>query len=89
VRRWWPRAVLTSAAPARPARQLPVLAFASTNLGPDWVGRVRAAANTFGGARAMVLELPGYGHLDVLVGETAARDVYQPALAWLAGGALR
>ena len=55
------------AAPRR-GRTLPVLAFASTNMGPAWVERVRSAAQAFGGERATVRELAGYGHLDVLVG---------------------
>lgn len=82
--RWWPRASLGSAAPDHPAHTVPVLAFASTNLGPAWVERVRSAARTFGGPGAVVRELPTYGHLDVLVGRRAPRDVFRPTLDWLA-----
>jgi len=32
-----------------------------------------------------VRALPGYGHLDVLVGGRAAQDVFEPARAWLTG----
>lgn len=86
--RWWPRAMLGGSAPPDPARPLPVLAFASTRLGPGWVARVRESAQAFGGPQAMVRELPAYGHLDVLVGGSAAREVFTPALRWLqAGGA--
>jgi hypothetical protein len=81
--RWWPRAVLESRAPAAPPHAIPVLAFASTNIGPAWVERVRASAKTYGGADAVVRELPRYGHLDVLVGNNVARDVFEPALTWL------
>lgn len=83
--RWWPRVALDAPSPPAPARTLPVLAFASTNLGPSWVERVRASARTFGGPEAAVHELPGYGHLDVLVGRLAPRAVFEPALAWLEG----
>ena len=82
--RWWPRAATQASAP-RPGRSLPVLAFASTNLGDPWVARVRSAAQAFGGERATVRVLAGYGHLDVLVARTADRDVFEPVLAWLEG----
>jgi hypothetical protein len=82
--RWWPRAALGQSAPRPPAGGLPVLAFASTNLGQLWIDRVRTSAEAFGGQEAIVHTLPGYGHLDVLVGRRAARDVFAPALAWLA-----
>jgi pimeloyl-ACP methyl ester carboxylesterase len=82
--RWWPRAAVHEAAP-RPAQKLPVLAFASVNMGNAWVERVRSAANTFGGSQAVVRELPEYGHLDVLVARTASENVFEPVLAWLEG----
>jgi pimeloyl-ACP methyl ester carboxylesterase len=86
--RWWPRASL-EAGPLteRPTAPVPVLAFASSRLGPEWTERVRASARAFGGPDAVVRELPAYGHLDVLVGRRAARDVFEPSLAWLVGGA--
>jgi len=83
--RWWPRAALDAQAPPRPSRTLPVLAFASTGLGPEWVKRVHDSAEAWGGPSAVVRDLPGYGHLDVLVGRRAAQDVFEPARAWLAG----
>ncbi|HLK11686.1 MAG TPA: hypothetical protein VKW76_09915 [Candidatus Binatia bacterium] len=83
--RWWPRAALDDAPPRPPRTPLPVLAFASTRLGPAWVERVRASARAWGGPGAEVRELPGYGHLDVLVGRNALRDVFEPVRAWLTG----
>jgi len=83
--RWWPRAALGTEAPPRPSRTLPVLAFASTGLGPEWVKRVHESAEAYGGPTAVVHDLPGYGHLDVLVGRRAAQDVFEPARAWLTG----
>jgi pimeloyl-ACP methyl ester carboxylesterase len=81
--RWWPRAALAAPPPRPPTTPLPVLAFASTNLGRSWVERVGASARAFGGRSAVVHVLEGYGHLDVLVGRQAVRDVYVPTLAWL------
>jgi len=83
--RWWPRAALEAPAPPRPGHTLPVFAFASTKLGPEWVKRVHDSAGAYGGAQATVRDLPGYGHLDVLVGRRAAQDVFEPARAWLTG----
>lgn len=83
--RWWPRAAVGGPAPSPPRRQLPVLAFATGRLGPAWVERVRAAATAFGGERATVVELPGYGHLDVLVARSAPHRVFAPIYQWLGG----
>ena len=83
--RWWPRAAVDDPAPPRPSHTLPVLAFASTAFGPEWVKRVHDSAEAYGGPSATVRALPGYGHLDVLVGGRAAQDVFEPARAWLAG----
>src|SRR5262249_24479584 len=66
--RWWPRAALDAPPSEGVPQPLPVVAFASTQLGPAWVERVRSSAHAFGGSAAFVHELPGYGHLDVLVG---------------------
>jgi len=84
--RWWPAAALGGDPPSPPRRPLPVIAFASTNLGPAWVERVRAGAQAFGGERATVRVLPMHGHLDVLVGRLAAEEVYEPVRRWIEGG---
>jgi pimeloyl-ACP methyl ester carboxylesterase len=83
--RWWPRAVLDGSDVPRPAQQLPVIAFASVRMGPEWTERVEESARSFGGPSATLRELPGYGHLDVLVGRSAAREVFEPTLVWLGG----
>ena len=81
--RWWPRAAFGASTPSPPEKPLPLIAFTSTNIGPAWVEQVRASAEAFGGPRAEVRTLNGYGHLDVLVGRGAARLVYEPIRAWL------
>jgi hypothetical protein len=81
--RWWPRAALGGAA-AVPAGRIRVLAFASTTIGPAWTARVRGGALAFGGDDAQVRELPGYGHLDVLIGRDVGRLVVEPILAFVA-----
>jgi dienelactone hydrolase len=83
--RWWPRAALDGDAPRPPGAPLPVLAFASTRIGPAWTERVRESARAFGGDAAIVRELPRHGHLDVLVERNAARTVYEPVRAWVMG----
>jgi pimeloyl-ACP methyl ester carboxylesterase len=80
--RWWPRAALDGSS-ATPGARIPVLAFASTNMGPAWVERVRGSATAFGGDSADVHELPMYGHLDVLVARHAAQKVFEPTRVWL------
>ena len=75
--RWWPRAALGADA-VPPMHTLPLLAFAAANMGPTWLARVRAGAHAFGGDGAAIHELPGYGHVDVLIGRDAARLVFEP-----------
>lgn len=81
--RWWPRVAATGTAPTPPAEPVPVLAFATGRLGPAWVERVRTSAEAFGKGQATVIELPAYGHLDVLVARDAARDVFAPVRDWI------
>jgi hypothetical protein len=82
--RWWPRAAVAGDAPSPSSASVPVLAFASGRLGPAWTERVRTSAETFGKGKATVVELPDYGHLDVLVAREAARDVFAPVFEWIA-----
>ena len=62
----------------------PVVYFGATNMGVDWLlngiyvgGQERVSPDV----TMNVLE--GYGHLDVVVGDQARRDVYEPLLAWM------
>jgi len=80
--RWWPRAALSGSEP-KAHRKIPVLAFASENMGPKWVERVKDGAEDFGGNRTTFRSLPLHGHLDLLVGRLAAAEVYEPTRRWL------
>jgi len=62
---------------------LPVLAFASTGMGAAWTNAVVHSAHSSGSTDVETRVLDGYGHLDVLVGERARTEVYQPLLDWL------
>lgn len=81
--RWWPAAALGGPPPSPPRRPIPLIAFASGNLGPAWIDRVRAGARAFGGETATVRVLPLHGHLDILVGALAAEEVYEAVRRWL------
>lgn len=83
--RWWPRAALDGGPVAPPRRKRPVLAFAATNMGPEWLERVRAGARAYGGDAAIVHELPRYGHIDVLVADDADRRVFEPVRRFVTG----
>ena len=86
--RYWP-AIQDGEDPLTPAlsrslaeSKLPVLAFASTNIAPQWPAQVKSAASQTAG-RPTVVVLSGWGHLDVLCGTHAQAQVYGPVLAWL------
>jgi hypothetical protein len=61
----------------------PVILFASTGIGPDFLGHEIASAGHVGRQDTEIHVLERFGHLDVLVGETVVEDVYQPLLNWL------
>jgi hypothetical protein len=81
--RWWPRAAVAGDAPSPPSSPVPVLAFASGRFGPAWTERVRTSAQAFGKGQAHIVELPDYGHLDVLVARDAPHDVFLPVFEWM------
>ncbi|MGH8012798.1 MAG: alpha/beta hydrolase [Candidatus Binataceae bacterium] len=87
--RYWP-AIQDYEAPFTPARmatlkssQIPVIAFSSTNISPQWPKQVAQSAHATGSAEVRVITLPEWGHLDVICGTHAEREVFAPALAWL------
>jgi hypothetical protein len=61
----------------------PVLSFNSSGMGGDWLLSGLYSAEKSGSPDVTLNLLERYGHLDVLVGETARRDVYEPVLEWL------
>jgi hypothetical protein len=65
-----------------------VLAFASSNMGAAWIQRVRDGARAFGGDGATVIAVPGYGHVDVLIGKDAPRLVFDPIRRFVQGEAV-
>lgn len=62
---------------------IPVLAFSSTNISADWPARVAKSASSTGSSDVTVKRLDGWGHLDVICGTHAQREVFMPALEWL------
>ncbi len=61
----------------------PMLVFASSGMGPEWVlGAFFSAVES--GSRDVTLHLlEGYGHLDVLVGKRVRDEVFEPTLQWI------
>ena len=59
---------------------IPVLAFSSTNIAPDWPAKVAQSASSTGSPDVTVKRLDGWGHLDVIAGTLARRQVFIPAL---------
>jgi pimeloyl-ACP methyl ester carboxylesterase len=62
--------------------KIPVIAFSSTNIAPDWPAWVLSSAKSTGTDPAFT-RLDGWGHLDVLCGNYAQARVYQPIMNWL------
>lgn len=86
--RYWP-AVQDYNNPFTPAlmtrlkeSKIPVIAFSSTNIAPDWPAWVLSAAKSTGGDPTFT-RLVGWGHLDVLCGNYSEAKVYEPVLRWL------
>jgi len=65
------------------ALKTPVLLFASTGMGGDWLLNAIYSADKSGSTDVTLNVLERYGHLDVLVGDQARHDVYEPTLQWL------
>ncbi len=63
--------------------KIPVIAFSSTNISAKWPAAVAASATATGSRDVTVKRLEGWGHLDVICGTHAEREVYAPLLAWL------
>ena len=63
--------------------ELPILYFGATNMGADWLLDGIYSALKSGSSDVEIHVLEDYGHLDVLVGDLAREDVFEPFLAWI------
>jgi acetyl esterase/lipase len=61
----------------------PVLYFGATGMGVDWLLNGIASAGGAGSPDVTINVLEGYGHLDVVAGDQARRDVFEPLLSWV------
>jgi pimeloyl-ACP methyl ester carboxylesterase len=62
---------------------IPVLAFSSTNISLQWAQRIADSAASTGSTDVTVKPLKGWGHLDVICGSHAEREVFAPTLDWI------
>ena len=67
----------------------PVLYFGNARMPGDWLLNGIYSAQKSGSPDVTIHVLDGYGHLDVLVGDHARRDVFEPTLAWITRRAAR
>jgi pimeloyl-ACP methyl ester carboxylesterase len=63
--------------------KIPVIAFSSTNIAPDWPQRVAKSAASTGSKDVTVKRLTGWGHLDLICGSHAEQQVFAPAVEWV------
>ena len=63
--------------------KLPILLFASTGMGGDFLLNAIYSADKSGSTDVTLNVLERYGHLDILVGEHAQKDVFQPTIEWI------
>jgi pimeloyl-ACP methyl ester carboxylesterase len=61
----------------------PILNFTGTGMGGDWILNSIYSADKSGSQDVTLHVLERYGHLDVIVGERAKAEVFEPALAWI------
>jgi pimeloyl-ACP methyl ester carboxylesterase len=63
--------------------KVPVIAFASTNIAPEWPTMVEQSAHSTGAKDVSFTKLDGAGHLDVLCGNESEAIVFAPSLAFI------
>jgi pimeloyl-ACP methyl ester carboxylesterase len=63
--------------------KLPILLFATTGMGGDFLLNAIYSADKSGSTDVTLNVLERYGHLDVLVGEHAQKDVFEPTFEWI------
>ena len=69
--------------------KLPILYFGNARMPGDWLLNGIYSAQKSGSPDVTINVLEGYGHLDVLVGDHARREVFEPTLAWIKSRAAR
>ncbi|MEE9279830.1 MAG: hypothetical protein V3V67_06610, partial [Myxococcota bacterium] len=62
---------------------VPVLFFGTTGMGPRFLLSGIYSAVEAGSRDVSIHVLENHGHLDVLVGESGRRDVFEPVLSWI------
>ena len=67
----------------------PILYFGNARMPGDWLLNGIYSAQRSGSPDVTINVLEGYGHLDVLVGDHARREVFEPTLAWIKSRAAR
>ncbi len=68
--------------------RMPILQFAGTGMGGDWILDGIYTAHKSGSTDVTLNLLERYGHLDVLVGEPALSNVFRPTANWISGHAV-
>jgi alpha-beta hydrolase superfamily lysophospholipase len=63
--------------------KIPIVYFGATGMGTEWLLNGIHSAGASGSTDVTINVLERYGHLDVVVGEHARRDVFEPTLAWI------
>jgi pimeloyl-ACP methyl ester carboxylesterase len=87
--RWWPSVQdgETSLTPdlkeSLKNSGIPVIAFTSTNIAPQWPEMVATSARLTGTPDVTIITLAHEGHLDVLVGTRDVADVFEPIVQWI------
>ena len=69
--------------------KLPILYFGNARMPGDWLLNGIYSAQKSGSPDVTINVLEGYGHLDVLVGDHARREVFELTLAWIKSRAAR
>lgn len=67
----------------------PILYFGNALMSGDWLLNGIYSAQKSGSPDVTINVLEGYGHLDVVVGDHARRDIFEPTLAWIRSRAPR
>ncbi|HYB92297.1 MAG TPA: hypothetical protein VEC38_14770 [Candidatus Binataceae bacterium] len=65
------------------ASKIPVIAFSSTNIKPEWPSLVEQSAHSTGSDDVTFKKFPGWGHIDVLCSKQSEAEVYAPLAEWL------